>query len=836
MKTDFDCHTINVALNDTIGGNKEMKVIISEKPDVMRKLAAVLAPHAKKMKSTYGTSYFQDDDLIFVSCLGHLFENKSPEAIDSRYKSWKLEDLPMEFPKEIPTELKRSDRGEKNYFKTIQMAIDQCDDEVVVATDADREGQHIFENMKKHLKNYHPRKETRMWITEMTDEAMQKAYEDRKSNSEYAGLRDAALCRDEADYKIGMNSTRAMTTKFGGYKNVISIGRVQTPTLKFVVDRELKIKNFVPEPYNVLALVTGSDSFESLTMKHKIKNPMKPNEAEVLRKKLLLHKDAVLSVKKTHGRTGVLNLYNTSEIQQDMNKRYGFSVSKTLDLLQSLYQDHALTTYPRTEMTVISESAAKDTLKVIQNIRGADTGCKDWIEEIFNKGYTISNKVVTKSEMAHEAITPVYGSINPSRIKTLTEDERKVYEAIVERFVQAFFPDLEYDETVVTTVLENQTFEAKGKIITEPGWTKVTGIKDDVTLPPITDKGSYPIKEIKMDKKKTTPPGRFTQATLVNAMENAARYVDDAAMAAVLKEEKRKGIGTGATRGKIIEGLFSKGYLIEKKKSVFPTEKAMQLFEVMPESTLTSPVSTAEMEMALDEVSMGTMTRFDYMKRIDDTIVEIIDAIKGAKTQSIHNGSTAESLGVCPCCKSPVTETKISYGCSNWKNGCQFRIWKEISGKKITAAVAKKILEKGKSGLIKDFTYQNGDKYNGYLILEEDGSIKVQKEGQKDQKGDKKMNQNLGTCIYCGAEMREHDKNFGCPNYKAEGQHATIWKNAVERWGGADLDGDDCRALMNGERIIVTLKSKSSGKEYKKYVFYDKENNRVQVDWDSDCR
>lgn len=813
-----------------------MKVIISEKPDVMRKLASVLAPHAKKLKSAYGTAYFQENDLCFVSCLGHLFENKSPEAIDSRYKSWKLEDLPLQFPKEIPTELKSSERGEKNYFKTIQMVIDQCDDEVVVATDADREGQHIFENMKKHLKNYHPKKETRMWITEMTDEAMRKAYDERKNNLDYAGLKDAALCRDEADYKIGMNATRAMTTKFGGYKNVISIGRVQTPTLKFVVDREQKIQDFTPEPYNVLALVTGSDTSDVLTMKHKIKEPLKPKDAEDLRKKLSLHSTVDLTVKKNHVKTGVLNLYNTSEIQQEMNKRYGFSVSKTLDLLQALYQTHALTTYPRTEMTVVSESAAKVTLKVLQNIRGADTACKDHIEEIFLKGYTISRKVVSKSDMAHEAITPVYGSIDPSKINKLTDDERKVYEAIVQRFVQAFFPDLEVDETVVTTTIEGQKFEAKGKIVTESGWSKVTGLKDDVTLPPITDKKTYPIKEIKMDKKMTTPPGRFTQATLVNAMEQAARYVEDAEMAAVLKDEKRKGIGTGATRAKIIEGLFSKGYLIEKKKTVYPTEKAMQLFQVMPESTLTSPVSTAEMEMALDEVSAGTLSRKEYMEKIDETIVEIIDSIKTAKTLTIHNGQNIDSLGVCPLCKSAVVESKISYGCSNWKNGCQFKIWKTMFGKNITPAAAKKVLEKGKSGLIKDFTYQSGDKYNGYLILADDGTIKVQKEGQKAHEGDQKMDKNLGKCIYCGTEMKENDKNFGCPNYKEEGQHATIWKNAVERWGGADLDADDCRTLMNGERIIVTLKSKNTGKEYRKYVYYDKDNNRVQVDWESDCR
>lgn len=813
-----------------------MKVLISEKPDVMRKLAGALGPNAKKMRSPYGTSYYQDGDLIFVSCLGHLFENQSPQDINCRYKSWKLEDLPMNFPQEIPTELKQSERGEKNYFKTIQEQIDLLGfkDEVIVATDADREGQHIFESMKKHLKGYRPGKETRMWMTEMTDEAMRKAFDQRKNNINYAGLKDAALCRDEADYKIGMNATRAMTVRFGGYKNVISIGRVQTPTLKFVVDRELKIKNFVPQPYNVLALITDSDSPDPLTLKHKIKDPLKPKEAEELKKKLLTQSNTVLSVKKTHGRSGVLNLYNTSEIQQEMNKRYGYSVSKTLDLLQALYQDHALTTYPRTESTAISESSSKEVDKVLKNLRGANTYCKFFIEEIFRKGYTISNKVVTRAEMAHEAITPVYGSIDPSKINKLTEDERNVYEAIVERFVQAFFPDLEYDETVVSAKLENQTFEAKGKIITEPGWTKVTGLKEDVQLPPVTDNGSYRIREVKMDQKMTTPPGRFTQASLVNAMENAARYVEDAEMAAVLKEERRKGIGTGATRAKIIENLFQKGYLTEKKKTVYPTEKAMQLFEVMPSSTLTSPISTAEMEMALDEVSNGTLSRKEYMRRIDETIDEIITAIKDAPIKQIQSGTAG--IGVCPCCKSPVVETKLSYGCSNWKNGCQFKIWKTMFGKNITPAAAKKVLEKSKSGLIKDFTYQSGDKYNGYLILADDGTIKVQKEGQKAHEGEQKMDKNLGKCIYCGTEMKENDKNFGCPNYKEEGQHVTIWKNAVERWGGADLDADDCRTLMNGERIIVTLKSKNTGKEYRKYVYYDKDKNRVQVDWETDCR
>lgn len=685
----------------------------------MKKFVKALEPSAKSIcYSKPYVYYYEGANFIFASACGHLFTTKMPEEISSTNKRWQIAHLDV--PDIIPlTPIKNS----QSYFKCIKdLSIRKDIDEIVVCTDPDREGQLIWALIAQNLSISIP--VTRVWIKEWTKAGLSKAFHQRKDNKSYTHLELAGLCRMQADYLIGLTGTRVNTCQFGGYKNVINEGRVQSPTRYIVYLNEMNIKNFVPEKYSLITLHTTSDEESPLSL---ISEKLDGNEAQrILRD--LSGQSYTIHKKTKQIQHSSPKLYKTNTILVDASNKLGLSAEQTTQILQKLYQDYGLTTYPRTEIEKISTLSAQDVMKIVNSLDGIGL-VDDIINHIKTNNLSFQNHLINNhgGEMPHEAITPAFdGHPTQLLINSLSQNEKEIYKLIVIRFLQGFYPPAIFEETEVETVVPIQgkdyVFSNRGKIVLEESWMALNGGSKDSELPLVTDGQVYNYVDSKIDNKTTKPPARYTEATLLQAMENAGRFVENAGAKKILKEVK--GIGTGATREGIIKGLYKSGFLIKKGKSIYPTEKTIQMMEILPNSPLTSPMMTADLETKLSLVENGQMTFGEFMQSVNEQIDEIIKAAQNApqKIVSLHVGKQVKNneneLGSCPCCGKPMRENSKSYYCMGYKEGCHFSIWKEISGKKITKTTAKRLIEKGSTGKLKGFvSKRTGKEYEAKLVV-----------------------------------------------------------------------------------------------------------------------
>lgn len=772
-----------------------MKLIFAEKPDVARQFRDALDSTAKTVKFADRIYYYEGKELIFASAFGHLFAAKLPSEIDEKNKEWKAEkyDLPDILP------LKPIDNTRKKYFQCLQYIIKNKNiDEIIVCTDPDREGQLIWELIQRNLSTNVP--VTRAWIKEWPAQGLIQAFNSRKLNSTYRNLANAGLCRLQADYIIGLTATRVNTVTFGGPGVLINDGRVQSPTRYMVYMNDQAIKNFKPEDYYVLNIKTESDesSLLSLTSSRLAKEQAIMLQDAVKNKKLLLHKTVRQTRKKSP------KLYKTNSIIVDASKKFGISSEETMNILQSLYQDHGLTTYPRTEIEQISQSAAKNVMKIVNSLEGIAT-FDDIVGEIKSKNYQYQSHLIDSKggEMPHEAITPTYTGNPRQKYSKLTPNEKKIYELIVMRFLQGFYPPAILEETEVWHEAicdgEKYSLKASGTIIVDPSWLKLS--KDTLTndiLPLITDKKQYICQNTQIVGKKTQPPARYTEATLYEAMENAGRFVDDKDAKTILKEVK--GIGTGATRTPIVKKLFDNDFLTRKGKSIYPTDKTIQISEIMPNSPLTSPIMTAELETKLSQVEDGSLSFDCFMEEVYKQVDEIIKCAKNAPQKRILNSE----MGKCPVCGHPIKETKISYRCSAPE--CGLVIWKKIAGKTLAASQIEDLIKTGKTKVIKGFKPKDGKSFDAKLKLEKDdkGRFSVVFDNEKDI---------IGVCPRCGSNVVENSSAYSCQNKNC---HFFITKNNryFDSIGTKLTKTLVKRLLKNGEAPVKGLVSKKTGKKY----------------------
>lgn len=687
----------------------------------MRDFVNALEPHAKStcFAKPY-VYYYEGKDYVFAAVNGHLFQAKSPEEISENNKKWEAKRL--DIPETIPLKIIQNT---KQSFACLKELIKRKDlDEVIVATDPDREGQLIWELISKNLKITVP--VSRIWINEWPKAGLIKAFHNRKDISQYQHLADAGLGRLQADYLIGMTGTRVHTVCFGGYKNIINEGRVQSPTRYLVGDLERKIINFKPDDYHLIHLDTKSDESTPLRL---TSEKLEPSDSSDLMKFLPTYEFPIVKKMNVVSKRGPM-LYKTNDILKDASNKLGLSVEKATEILQKLYQDYALTTYPRTEIQQISIDASKDVMKIVNSLDGLGL-VDDIIDEIKSNRLSFQKHLINFSgeEMPHEAITPTYNGTPKTVLSKLSKDEKGVYELIVRRFLQGFYPDAVIEETKVSTEVKYNgqiyIFSNSGKIIQSPGWMKVLGIPSDSFLPNITNGKKYPFVDAKLEKKQTTPPSRFSEATLLNAMENAGRYVSDIEAKKVLKVSK--GIGTGGTRSDIIKNLYKSGFITKKGKTIYPTDKLMQWMDILPNSPLKSPQMTANLESQLSEVEHGTMTLHDFMESVNHQLDELIKMALSAPKTSISSTSVKTStksphssapLGICPFCGKPMRENTKSYYCTGYKDGCKFSIWKDIKGKKINERTAKTLIQKGTTGKLKGFhSDKTGEDFEAKLTV-----------------------------------------------------------------------------------------------------------------------
>jgi DNA topoisomerase-3 len=685
------------------------KLIITEKPSVARDIASALG------KFTNHKEYLENETYVITWALGHLVGLAEPEDYDKKLKVWRLVLLPV-----IPEEFKlKVLEGNRDRLRVIQKLIKRQDVEALInACDAGREGELIFRYIYEFVKCKKP--VFRLWLSSMTREAIREAFRNLRSGEEFANLAAAAKCRSEGDWLVGINGTRAFTAR---YRTLLSVGRVQTPTLAILVHREREIQEFVPTPYwEVFARFASPEGTYLGKWRNGEDRVYSQEEAQAIVERVRGGKGAVVEFEERQSSEAPPLLYDLTALQRDANKLLGFSAQRTLDAAQKLYESYKLITYPRTDSRFLSE----DLMVVVEKSWSmlGDCGYRELVAGGLPRNALNNKRVFDKSKVTdHHAIIPTGEAIYWD---TLSSDAQKIMDLIVKRFISVFYPDAKWAHRKIHTRVGEDLFVSKSKVLVEPGWRKVYGEKESEPqdfLPRLEEGEVVSVVETWFEAKETKAPPRYTEATLLAAMENAGKFVEDEELREVLKEN---GIGTPATRASIIERLIEVGYVEREGKTLIPTPKGMELInivEAIPIEELASPQLTGEWERKLRLMEKGDYSRDVFMEEIKQLTVEIVEKLRNKEYQGelerIH-----VPIGSCPLCGAPVYENQKAFTCSRWKEGCQFVVWKTILGKKLTRTQVRKLLEEGKTEKLYGFrSRKSKKKFSAVLVLDSEGKI-----------------------------------------------------------------------------------------------------------------
>lgn len=632
-------------------------VILAEKPSVGKEIARVLGCN----KNIPGG--IENNNYIITWALGHLVTLAMPEVYNKAWENWNEETLPM-IPEKFKTVVIKESSKQFNNVKNILKGNNVKD--LVIATDAGREGELVARLIIKQVGFNKPIK--RLWISSMTDKAIKEGFNNLKPASVYDNLYYSAYARARADWLVGLNVTRALTCK---YNASLSAGRVQTPTLSMIVAREKEIKEFVGVPYYVLKLnyLFNNKKIVFTYLEKRIFNEDKAKNIfnEINNKKAIVEKINTINKRK-----GQPLLYDLTELQRDANKIYGFSPKQTLDLMQALYERHKILTYPRTDSRYLPNDLfplIKDRIKLL-----AYGEYNNIVKEILNKQIPNVKRIFDNSKVSdHYAIIPTDQKPN---IMNLSSNERKIYELVVKRFLSVFLDDYKYQETEVILKINNHTFNAKGIVPLDLGWEKVyNNLSDDQTeedyqvMPKFSEKQELNNLKAELTKLLTLPPARYTEATLLSAMEHPAQFVTNKASKEIL--EDTGGLGTPATRADIIEKLFNVGYLELRGKSIYPTSKGIQLVSLVP-GVLTSPLLTANYETILKRIAEGKTKSDIFINDIIKETKQLVKDVLNSNDTYKHDNMTKK---VCPECNNNLLEVNNKQGimlqCSN--RNCKYK-------------------------------------------------------------------------------------------------------------------------------------------------------------------
>ncbi|MCQ2017567.1 DNA topoisomerase III [Clostridium butyricum] len=620
-------------------------LILAEKPSVGRDLAKVLKCNVNK------GSYIEGNKYIVTWAMGHLVGLMDPEGYDNKYKEWKMETLPM-LPKHMKlTVLKKTG---KQYNEVKKQLLRNDVNEIIIATDAGREGELVARwiiekaGVKKPLK--------RLWISSQTNKAILDGFKNLKDAKEYENLYKAAVCRAEADWLVGLNVTRALTCKHNAQ---LSAGRVQSPTLAMIVQREEEIRNFKPVDYWCLNAKT--DRFMLNWVNEKGNNSTFNEEvADSIVNKCKGQNGEVLEVKKTTKKKYSPALYDLTELQRDANKIWGYSAKQTLNLMQRLYENHKVLTYPRTDSRYVTSDIVAT---IPERLKAVSFGeYRVAAQQILNTGVKANKNYVDNSKVSdHHAIIPTE---EKGSLANLSSDEKHIYDLVVKRFLSVLLPAYEYEQTTVTVNIGKETFSAKGNITKSKGWKmlydNLNDDEDSQELPHLNKGDNIIIKSVNKVKKQTTPPARFNEATLLSAMESPQKYINIEKDAAKTLNETG-GLGTVATRADIIEKLFN-SFVIEKKgKDIYPTSKGKQLIELVPKD-LKSPLLTAKWESQLDQIAKGKRDNLSFIKEMKNYSVALVEDVKCGSSKFTHDNLTGKK---CPECGKYMLEVKTKNGVMN---------------------------------------------------------------------------------------------------------------------------------------------------------------------------
>jgi len=696
------------------------KLVIAEKPSVGRDLARVLKCAGK------GDGFLYNEDYAVSWAIGHLAELCEPEDYDAKYKKWTFDALPI-IPDEIKLKAAAKTKAQYNILKNLMNGAET--DSIICATDSGREGELIFRYIYSLAKCVKPFQ--RLWISSMTDAAIREGFERLKDGGEYDNLYVSAKCRSEADWLVGINASRAFTLKYGA---LLSLGRVQTPTLAMLVNRQTEINAFVPNDYwEVEAEFEPAENAgrsyggkwyavsEDGTICHAIQSEAKALE---IVNNVKGRAGEVVSVEKEDKKQPPPLLYDLTELQRDCNYRFGYTANKTLSIAQDLYEKRKMITYPRTDSRYLPSDMTGRLPGIVKRLSAAGD-FKNYADYILAlPKLPVTKRLVDNAKISdHHAIIPADSVLSADK---LTTEEKNVFALIAKRFLAAFYPYYEYCVTTIVTAVNGERFLSKGRTVVQPGWMEI--YKDDANnknndgggaqLPGITAGEAVTAVKAEAVKKQTQPPKPYTDATLLSAMENAGRFIEDEELKERMKES---GLGTPATRAAIFERLITVGYAVRKGKTLIPTEKGMKIIGIVPRE-LKSPETTGKWEKGLSGVAKGSMGGDRFMASIKRYVGYIIDEAGKAPANAAgifpeetkRNGRYAKkgqyagksnkksggikepkkTFGKCPLCGSgDVYENSKAYYCGDWKKGCKLTVWKSYINKSQGELTNEKIIE-----------------------------------------------------------------------------------------------------------------------------------------------
>lgn len=741
-----------------------MKVCIAEKPSVAREIANVIGANDKK------EGYYEGNGYAVTWTFGHFCTLYSPDEYNTDWKQWNLNNLPM-LPERFETRL-MDDGGVKKQFKVIEGLFKKAS-VVINCGDAGQEGELIQRWVIKQAK--YTGKVMRLWISSLTPEAIKDGFKDLKDAADYDNLYYAGSSRAIGDWLLGMNATRLFTLRYGAYKQVLSIGRVQTPTLAMLVGRFKEIENFKPEPYWELQTLYRKVMFSCTEGKF-----FKKEDGETLFKQVEGKPFEVTSVAKKNGKELPPKLFDLTSLQVYCNNKFGFSADHTLKIVQKLYEQK-LVTYPRVDTTFLPNDVYLKVPGILQKLTNYNTFTQPLLASKIRKSKKVfDDKKVTD----HHAIIPT------GYQKGMGQNELQVYDIITRHFIAAFYPDCLVANTTVLGLVDKVKFKATGKEILDKGWRvvlKTTQSKkkntEDKVLPSFV-KGETGPHEPSFIEKQTQPPKQYTEASLLRAMETAGKKVDDEELRELMKAN---GIGRPSTRAAIIETLFKRKYIQRKKKQLLPTTLGIQLIEIIQNELLKSAELTGQWEKQLKEIEAGSYNagKFIYdMKRMVSQLVSEVKAaryvrrlaaptaVKFTPKKKTKAASKAKATGVleqtCPKCKKgKLLKGKTNYGCTEWKTGCNFRLPFSFMNKKISEKQLVRLITKGATVHLKGFK-EGAQKVNGVLSFTEQFDLQLKIPIKAPKKSESNNNKDHMICPKCKKGMiLKGQKAYGCSEWKA---------------------------------------------------------------------
>ena len=803
-------------------------LIIAEKPSVATDIARVLKAPRDKSKD-----FFENDDYIVSSAVGHLLELVVPPEQDIKRGKWTFDKLPH-----IPTyfDLQPIAKSESR-LKVLLRLIKR--DEVtsfVNACDAGREGELIFRYIIQYARTKHPKKTagktvSRLWLQSMTPDAIRSGFSNLRSDDAMMPLANAASCRSEADWLVGINGTRAMTafnSKSGGFY-LTPVGRVQTPTLAVVVDREKDIRNFVPRDYwEVQArFKVQSGEYNGRWVDEGYKKD--PDDAHKRAERIWENAKAEGIKEKCESQSGEVTekskpskqsapaLFDLTTLQREANARFGFSARNTLAIAQALYERHKILTYPRTDSRCLPEdyvSTVKQTIEALDqaNYNGlAGNILKNDLLQAGNKKI-FNNKKISD----HFAIIPTL-KVAPA---TLKEQELKVYDLVVKRFLAVFYPSAEFLVTTRITRVAGEPFKTEGKVLVKPGWLVVYGReqqKDDTGhLVPVVEGESVKVSEANVDAKATRPPARYTEATLLSAMEHAGKRVDDEELAEAMIE---KGLGTPATRASIIEELIRHKYMVREQRELIPTAQAFSLVTLLTAlnvDALSKPELTGEWEFKLKEIERGNFDRESFMNNIRSMTDKIVTATKAYDGDTVP-GDYGQLEVACPKCGGVIKETYKRFHCKGEE--CDFSFWKIMGGRQFELAEANELVSNRRIGPLDGFRSKMGRAFSAELKLTDDQKVEFDfgNDDDDEEEVDFSGQESVGICPKCKAMVYEHGRSYVCEKNTGKERKCTFrtGKLILKR----DIEKDQViKLLKDGKTDLIPNFISKKGRPFKAFL------------------